>query len=95
MTLKPLATKVVVSPSAEEEISSGGIVLPDAARKKPTEGKVLAVGIGRTLDDGKVVALSVKVGDTVIYSKYGGTEVTLEGKDYMILDEDQVYAIKD
>ena len=95
MTLKPLATKVVVSPSAEEEISSGGIVLPDAARKKPTEGKVLAVGMGRSLDDGKVVALSVKVGDTVIYSKYGGTEVTLEGKDYMILDEDQVYAIKD
>ena len=95
MTLKPLATKIVVSPSEKEEKTSGGILLPDAARKKPFEGKVLAIGTGRTLDDGKVVPLAVKVGQTVVYSKYGGNEVTLEGKDYIILDEEQIYAIKE
>ena len=95
MPLRPLATKVVIVPSEEEEKTSGGIYLPDAAKKKPTEGKVVAVGRGRTLDDGSISALSVSVGDTVIYSKYGGTEVTVEGKDYIILDEDQIYAIKE
>lgn len=95
MPLRPLATKVVVVPADEEEKTPGGIVLPDAAKKKPQEGQVVAVGSGRTLDDGTVVPLAVKVGDTVVYSKYGGTEVSLEGKDYVILDEDQVYAIKE
>jgi chaperonin GroES len=95
MPLRPLATKVVVVPSEEEEKTSGGIYLPDAAKKKPTEGKVVAIGKGRTLDDGSISPLSVSVGQTVIYSKYGGTEVTVEGKDYMILDEDQIYAIKE
>jgi len=94
MPLRPLSTKVVVIPSDEEEVTSGGIVLPDSAKKKPSEGSIVAVGSGRVLDDGKVVPLGVKVGQTVIYSKYGGTEVKLEGKDYMILDEDQIYAIK-
>lgn len=95
MALRPLATKIVVVPSEEEEKTAGGIVLPDTAKRKPTEGRVVAVGKGRTLDDGTVVPLAVKVGDTVVYSKYGGTEVTLDGKDYVILDEDQVYAIKE
>lgn len=95
MPLRPLATKVVVQPAEEEEKTAGGIVLPDTAKKKPQEGVVLAVGKGRTLDDGKVVPLAVKTGDRVVYSKYGGTEVTLEGKDYVILDEDQIYAIKE
>ena len=95
MPLRPLATKVVVEAGEEEETTAGGIVLPDAAKKKPTQGKVLAVGKGHTLDDGKVVPLSVKVGDVCIYSKYGGTEVRLEGKDYIILDEDQIYAIRE
>lgn len=94
MHLRPLSTKIVVDPSEEEDKTAGGIVLPDSAKKKPSEGKVVAVGSGRVLDDGSVRALGVKVGQTVIYSKYGGTEVKLEGKDYMILDEDQVYAIK-
>ncbi|MGC8667087.1 MAG: co-chaperone GroES [Chthonomonadales bacterium] len=94
MPLRPLSTKIVVEPAEEEERTAGGIVLPDTAKKKPTEGKVIAVGSGRTLDDGTVVPLSVKPGDTVVYAKYGGTEVTLDGKDYVILDEDQVYAIK-
>ena len=94
MPLRPLSTKIVVTQSEEEEKSAGGILLPDAAKKKPTEGRVIAVGSGRILDDGKVVPLAVKVGDTVVYSRYGGTEVKLEGKDYVILDEDQVYAVK-
>ena len=95
MSLRPLSTKLVVEPSEEETTTSGGIILPDAAKKKPTEGKVIAVGKGRILDDGKVLPLTVKVGDIVIYSKYGGTEIRLDGKDLMVLDEDQVYAIKE
>ena len=94
MPLRPLSTKIVVEPSEGEETSAGGILLPDTAKKKPSEGKVIAVGSGRVLDDGSVRALGVEVGQTVIYSKYGGTEVKLESKDYVILDEDQVYAIK-
>ena len=93
MALRPLRDKVVVKPSVEEEKSAGGIFLPDTAKKKPQEGKVIAVGTGRVLDDGTTKPLSVQVGDTVVYSKYGGTEVTLEGVDYVLLDEDQIYAI--
>jgi len=95
MRLRPLATKVVVEPAEKEEKTAGGIVLPDTAKQKPVEGKVIAVGKGRTLDDGTVVPLGVKEGQTVIYSKYGGTEIKLEGKEYVILDEDQIYAIKE
>lgn len=76
-----------------EEKTSGGILLPDSAKKKPTEGKVVAVGNGRTLDNGQRNALTVKVGDRVLFSKYGGNEVTVDGEDYTILDEDQIYAI--
>ena len=93
MALRPLRDKVVVKPSAEEEKTAGGIFLPDTAKKKPQEGSVIAVGSGRLLDDGTVKALAVKVGDTVIYSKYGGTEVTIEGQDYVLLDEDQIFAV--
>jgi len=95
MPLRPLNTKVVLESSEQEEKTSGGIYLPDAAQKKPTEGKVIAVGKGHTLDDGTVHPLTVKVGDVVVYSKYGGTEVKLDGKEYIILDEDQIYAIKE
>lgn len=93
MPLRPLRDKVVVQPSEEEDKSAGGIFLPDTAKKKPQEGRVLAVGTGRLLDDGTVKPLAVAVGDTVIYSKYGGTEVKIEGKDYVLLDEDQIFAI--
>ncbi len=93
MALRPLRDKVVVQQSEEEEKSAGGIFLPDTAKKKPQQGRVVAVGSGRVLDDGTVKPLAVKVGDTVIYSKYGGTEVKLEGTDYVLLDEDQIYAI--
>jgi chaperonin GroES len=95
MALRPLRDKVVVKPSEGEEKSSGGIYLPDTAKKKPQEGKVIAVGSGRLMDDGTIKPLTVQVGDTVIYSKYGGTEVTIDGEDLVLLDEDQLYAIKE
>ena len=94
MTLRPLGDKIVVAPSDAEEKSAGGIYLPDNAKSKPHEGTVIAVGGGRILDSGERNKLSVKVGDVVIYSKYGGTEFKLDGKEVMILDEDQIYAIK-
>jgi chaperonin GroES len=93
--LQPLGDRVLVRPSEEEERSAGGIMLPDTARKRPQEGKVLAVGAGRALKDGKRVALSVKVGDTVVYSKYAGTEVKVEGGDLVILDEDSILAVRE
>ena len=91
--LKPLGDKIVVQVTESEEKTASGIYLPDSAKKKPTEGKVIAVGDGRTLDNGEKNTLSVKVGDRVLYSKYGGNEVSLDGEDYLILDEDQVYAV--
>jgi chaperonin GroES len=87
MTIRPLGDKVVVKPSEAEDKS-------DAAKQKPQEGSVIAVGSGRILDNGDRHTLSVKVGDTVVYSKYGGTEFKLDGETVMILDEDQIYAIK-
>lgn len=92
MALRPLRDKVVVKPSDEDEKSIGGIFLPDSAKKKPQQGHVIAVGSGRLLDDGSLKPLAVKIGDTVIYSKYGGTEVKIEGTDYVLLDEDQIFA---
>lgn len=91
--IKPLGDKVVVELIEAEDKTSGGIYLPDSAKKKPTEGKVVAVGAGRTLDNGARNTLTVKVGDRVLFSKYGGNEVALDGHDYTILDEDQIYAI--
>ena len=92
--LRPLGDKVVVKPSEAEETSLGGIILPDAAKQKPQEGTVLAVGSGRVLDNGERRTLTVQVGDVVVYSKYGGTEFKHEGDTLVILDEDQIYAVK-
>jgi len=92
--IKPLGDKVVVEPLEEEEKSPGGIILPDTAKKKPQEGIVVAVGPGKVLDDGSRGEMAVKQGDRVIYAKYGGTEVTVDGKEYVILDQDSIYAIK-
>ncbi len=91
--IRPLGDKVVVKLVEAEEKTAGGILLPDSAKKKPSEGEIVAVGNGRVLDSGERNALSVKVGDRVIFSKYGGNEVTLEGQDLTILDEDQIYAV--
>ncbi len=92
--IKPLGDKVLVQPSNAGEQTSGGIVLPDTAKERPQEGKVIAVGTGRTLDNGTKVELGVKEGDTVIFSKYGGTEIKLDGQEYLILDESSILAVK-
>ena len=91
--LRPLGDKVVVQVLEAEGKTASGIYLPDSAQKKPQEGKVIAVGNGRVLDDGSRNKLSVKAGDKVLFSKYGGNEVTLDGEEYTILDEDQIYAV--
>jgi chaperonin GroES len=92
--IKPLGDKVLVQPNTSTEKTAGGIVLPDSAKERPQEGKVVAVGPGRTLDNGTKVEISVKEGDTVIYSKYGGTEIKVDGTEYLILDESSLLAVK-
>ena len=92
--LKPLADRVIIEPESAEQVTKSGIVLPDSAQEKPQSGKVLAVGTGRITDDGKTIPLSVKEGDVVIYSKYGGTEVKLEGTEYLIVKESDILAVK-
>jgi chaperonin GroES len=93
--LRPIGDKVVVQVLEEEEKTAGGIFLPDTAKKKPQEGRVVAVGPGRVLQDGTRAPMSVKVGDRVIFSKYGGNEVEVDGEEYTILDEDQIYAVRE
>ena len=92
--LQPLGDHIVVKPGEAEEATASGIVLPDTAQKKPREGEVLAVGPGKVLDSGERAAMQVAVGDVVVYAQYGGTEVTVEGEDYVILDEGSVLAVK-
>ena len=92
--LAPLADRLVVKPIEREEVTKGGIVLPDTAREKPQEGKVLAVGPGRVSEDGKRIAMDVKVGDIVIYAKYGGTEIKIDDEELMILRESDILAKK-
>lgn len=93
MKLKPLGDRVVIQQSEGKEQTRGGIVLPDTAKEKPQEGKVIAVGEGKKSDDGKLVALSVKVGDKVLYGKYSGTEITVDGEEYLIVKEEDILAI--
>ena len=92
--LQPLADRLVVKPIEREEVTKGGIVLPDTAREKPQEGKVLAVGPGRLSEDGKRIAMDVKVGDVVIYAKYGGMEYKIEDEEVIILRESDILAKK-
>jgi chaperonin GroES len=92
-TLKPLGDRVVVQPRKKEDMTSSGIVLPDTATEKPQEGSVLAVGPGRVLDNGKRVEMEVKSGDTVLFAKYAGTEVKLDGEDYLVIREADLLAI--
>jgi len=91
--IKPLSDHVLVKPTEAEEVTSGGIVLPDTAQEKPQRGEVIAVGPGKLTDNGKLVALEVKVGDDVIYSKYGGSEVTLGADEYKLLRESDILAV--
>ncbi|HEY8425277.1 MAG TPA: co-chaperone GroES [Limnochordales bacterium] len=91
--IRPLGDRVLVKPIEQEERTKGGIVLPDTAKEKPQMGEVIAVGTGRLLENGQRVPLEVKVGDRVIYAKYGGTEVKLNGVEYLILRESDILAI--
>lgn len=93
MTLKPLGDKVVVEVVEEAQTTSSGIVLPDSAQEKSQRGKVLAVGSGKVLESGERVALEVQEGDIVVFAKYGGTEVNIDGKELMILSERDIHAI--
>lgn len=93
MTLKPLADRVVVKPSEPEERTKGGIIVPDTAKEKPVWGEVIAVGPGRVSDDGKQIPVEVKVGDRVLYGKYSGTEVTIDGEELLIMRESDIFAI--
>lgn len=95
MNLKPLADRVVIEHVEQSEKTAGGVFLPDTAKEKPQEGVVRAVGTGRVTDKGDTIPMSVKVGDRVIYSKYSGSEVKVEGKDYLIVSEKDVLAIVD
>jgi chaperonin GroES len=92
-SLKPLGDRVVVQPKTREETTRSGIVLPDTASEKPQEGKVLSVGPGRLLDNGKRVDMEVKAGDSVLFAKYAGTEVKLDGEDYLVIRESDLLAI--
>ncbi len=91
--LRPLGDRVIIELVAAEEKTASGIVLPGSAQEKPQEGKVVAVGTGRVLDSGERIAIEANVGDTIIFSKYSGTEVKYEGKEYLILEEKNILAI--
>ena len=93
VSLKPLGNRIIVEPIEAEEITAGGIVLPETAKEKPQRGTVLAVGPGERNDKGERVPMDVAVGDTVLYAKYGGTEIKLDGKKYLILRESDLLAI--
>jgi chaperonin GroES len=93
MKIKPLHDRVLLKRSESEEVTKGGIIIPDTAKEKPIEGTVVAVGAGRRLEDGTVRALGVKEGDTVLYGKYSGTEVKIGGEEHLIVREDDILAI--
>lgn len=93
MKVKPLADRVVVKPQPAEEKTKGGIILPDTAKEKPVIGEIVAVGPGKVADDGKKISMEVKVGDKVLYGKYSGTEVTIDGEEYLIMREADIFAI--
>jgi len=93
MKVRPLHDRLVVRRIEEKETAKGGIIIPDTAKEKPQEGKVLAVGNGKVLENGTKVAMDVKVGDKILFGKYSGTEIKIEGEDVLILREDEVLAV--
>ena len=92
--IRPMADRLVVRPIEKEEVTKGGILIPDTVKEKPQEGEIIAVGPGRLSDDGKRIAMDVKVGDNVIYSKYGGSEIKLDGEELIILRESDILAVR-
>ena len=93
MKIRPLQDRIIVKRIEEEEVSSGGIIIPDSAKEKPQEGKVIAVGKGKIGEDGKVQPLDVKKGDKVLFSKYAGNEVNIDGDEHLIIREDDVLGV--
>ena len=94
MDIKPLGDRIVVQPLEAEEVTKGGIILPETAKEKPHEGKIVAVGRGKVLENGQIQALELKAGDRILYGKYSGSEIkTKDGKDYLIMKEEDVLAI--
>jgi chaperonin GroES len=93
MKIRPLQDRVIVKRVAEEEKTKGGIIIPDTAKEKPIEGKVIAVGNGKVLEDGKVRALDVKAGDRILFTKYAGTEIKLDGEEHLIIREEDILGV--
>jgi chaperonin GroES len=93
MKIRPLQDRIIVKRIAEEEKTKGGIIIPDTAKEKPLEGQVIAVGNGKVLEDGKVRPLDVKAGDRVLFNKYAGTEVKIDGEEHLILREDDILGV--
>jgi len=93
MKIRPLHDRVIVKRVAEEEKTKGGIIIPDTAKEKPIEGTVLAVGNGKVLEDGKVRSLDVKAGDRILFTKYAGTEVTLDGEEHLVISEEDILGV--
>lgn len=93
MNLTPLYDRVIVKSQAPEEVTKGGIIIPDTAKEKPMQGTIVATGNGKLTEDGKITPLQVKVGDNVIYGKYSGTEITIEGEEYLMMRETDIFAI--
>ena len=93
MKIRPLQDRLIVKRIAEEEKTKGGIIIPDTAKEKPIEGKVIAVGNGKVLEDGKVRPLDVKAGDRILFAKYGGTEVKIDGEEHLIMREDDILGV--
>lgn len=93
MALTPLHDRVIVKPALPEEVTKGGIILPDTAKEKPMQGEVIAVGNGKIAENGNVTPLVVKVGDTVLYGKYSGTEIAIDGDEFLIMRESDIFAV--
>ncbi|MCK5099884.1 MAG: co-chaperone GroES [Desulfobacteraceae bacterium] len=93
MNLRPLQDRILVERVEEDEKTKGGIIIPDTAKEKPAEGKVIAVGNGRIGEDGKVLPMDLKVGDSILFSKYGGTDVKIDGNDYLIMRQEDVLGV--
>ena len=93
MKIRPLHDRVIVQRIAEEEVTKGGIIIPDTAKEKPQEGKVIAVGTGKILDNGTKVPMDVKAGDKVLFGKYSGTEIKIDGEEYLMMREDDILGV--
>ncbi|MCL2039564.1 MAG: co-chaperone GroES [Bacteroidetes bacterium] len=93
MKLTPLHDRIIVKPAPAEEVTKGGIIIPDTAKEKPLQGTITAIGKGRIDDNGKTIPMQLKVGDNVLYGKYAGTEITIEGDEYLMMKENDVFAI--